>query len=304
MFNNLIPKLYKVANKLKKKAPEIWLGAGIILFVTDTVLAVKAGTKLKETVQPKYEEISHYKEEAFKFDATTEAEELKYYKERINATQRDLFKDLAGLLAPVVLVNGAGCFCFFKCYKTLKDWNMGLVVAYNAVLDAYTAYRTNNVALNGDKTDQLALIGGKNHQINDPETNEMIDAIICPNRSVADLYGRIFSEETSSIFNPSWKKNPQYILNALRIIEATAEDKRQRTGKCALADALIALGMATEAYTFVHGWDKTPVSFGLDKYSEETIHQFMKGVFASIRLEFNCDGLIIDAINKNAEVNS
>lgn len=300
MFKSIGKAFSRVGVKMKKNAPELWLGAGVALIIADVVVAVRAGTKMKEKVQPHYEAIETKKEEILMRDPETEKDDITHLKKEINSEQMKLFGDMSLLFAPVIVLNAAGCFCFFKCYKTLKTWNAGLLVAYNALLDAYTAYRTNNIAKNGLDAHKQALTGGeiiKYIDTTDPDAEAMM-ALKVPVESRADFYGRIFDVDSSTMFNPNWLRNPQYVLDWLELMRATAEEKRQTQGFVTFADVLLGLGMKAAAYTYVHGWDKTPVSFGLEDYPEEVLKDFKLGKYPALRLDFNCDGLIIYAIDK------
>ena len=303
MFKSIGRLASRVGVKMKKNAPELWLGAGIVLIIADVVVAVRAGTKVKEKVQPHYEVISEKKEAILEIKPENKTE-IATVKKEINKEQMKLFGDMSLLFAPVVVLNAAGCFCFFKCYKTLKTWNAGLVVAYNALLDAYTAYRTNNIARNGLDAHKQALTGGEIVKYWNPEDPDAEDlkALKVPVESRADFYGRIFDVDSSTMFNPNWLRNPQYVLDWLELMRATAEQKRQDHGFVTFADVLLALGMKAAAYTYVHGWDKTTVSFGLEDYPEEVLKDFKLGKYPALRLDFNCDGLIIYAINKECSV--
>lgn len=299
MFKSIGRLASRVGVKMKKNAPELWLGAGMLLIFADVVVAVRAGTKVKEKVQPHYEVINAKKEEVLEIEPENKTE-IAAVKKEINNEQMKLFGDMSLLFAPVIVLNAAGCFCFFRCYKTLKTWNAGLVVAYNALLDAYTAYRTNNIARNGLDADKQALTGGEIMEYWNPEDpdGEALKTLKVPVESRADFYGRIFDVDSSTMFNPNWLRNPQYVLDFLKLAQMTAEEKRQTQGFVTFADVLLSLGMKAAAYTYVHGWDKTPVSFGLEDYPEEVLKDFKLGKYPALRLDFNCDGLIIYAINK------
>lgn len=291
----------------RKRAPELWLGAGIVLMVADVGIAVYAGTQLERTVKPDYETVKMNKQRVKEAEDAKNEPALTAAKTDLRSSQGRALKNMMVLATPVIVLNGLSALCFFKSYKTLKVRQLNAVMAYNALLEAYTAYRTNVVLNNGEVADVMALNSVTEAPLSvDPETGEEFYAGLQSTGSApANIYGRVFNCDTSKLYAESWNQNPQWVINFLNLARQNAERKLNEVGFVSLADVLLSIGLPCEAYTYVHGWHKDGkehkiVTFGFEDWSPEMMKRWNLGETDSIMLKFNCDGLIVDYINELA----
>ena len=292
--------------KLIQKAPEISLGAGIVLLIGSAVYGIYAGTKLKETVNADSERIEEVK---------TRPDDDENKTKDLALAKVDMGKDLIVLVGPVVALNGLGIALILYSYKVLKKREIALIGAYNALQEAYNEYRRRVYAKYGEDADkQLMLCSPENSMVEVHDLTENgeegdqndLPTFLPQYDNAPSVYAIMFDETTSTAFDRKWHRNPEWILSWLRLQEKEANIIFQRDGFLVLNDVYTKLlGYKTTPAGLVSGWWATKdgstdnhISFGLDKLDPAWEASFKRGFEWSIPLDFNVDGIILDKIER------
>lgn len=298
---NFIYKFSKTSLVLRKHAPAILTGAGIVGTITSIVLACRATLKIEEVLDESKETIKEIK------DNKEEIEEGKYKKELTKAYVKTGF-DISKLYAPSFFLTAASIGCFVGSHQILTKRNVALIAAYKAVESSFSQYRKRVVDMYGIEKDRELKFGLEKTKV-DVETTDAKgkkkiikeDAIVVDKEEFKKYsqYARFFDE-----FNRNWERSPEYNLLFLRKAQNWANDKLRAQGHLFLNEVYDMLDIPRTkegsivgwVFDNLHGEGDNYVDFGIYDISFERSHAFVNGYEASILLDFNVDGVIYDLI--------
>lgn len=289
--------------KIRKNAPEILMGVGIIGFVGTVVLACKEtleADKVIERHKEMMERIHEAEEDALEND------QVEYLPETIKKDKTvaciKTGANFVKLYAPSVALGGVSLGCILYSNKILKNRYLTAVSAFNAISAAYETYRGRVRAEMGDDFDRHILTGstysevekeivdekGKKKKVK--ETVEVID----PSETNSE-YCRWFDET-----NINWDRNTEFSMMFLRGQQQIFTDILRTKGHVFLNDVLDALGFEDSPVGALVGWVKGMgddfVDFGLYDPNNDSAKAFINGMSGSVLLNFNVDGVIWDKI--------
>lgn len=304
-FNSL-SKVARSAGKLiRKHAPEILVGSGIVGTIVSTVMACKATTKADDI-------LNEFNTEIDKIHKVSEDKTVNY-------TEKDIRKDTA-------IVYGKTAIKFVKLYgksvglgilsitsilgghKILKGRNIALAAAYTTIDKGFKEYRDRVIERFGDEVDKELKYNIKNQKIDekvvDPETGKekkVKKTIGVSNLNENSDYARFFDDRAAG-----WCSDPEFNLTFLRLQQDYANELLQKRGYVFLNDVYNMLGIpATKAGQIV-GWvykedDENHkgdnfIDFGIYNLDDERKRAFVNGLEKAILLDFNVDGNILDLI--------
>ena len=273
----------KMLLKLRKSAPAIMTGAGIILGGACVVTACVQTTKLPETIRENKERIEELHNAPESSQEPRRASELR--KEYISMAGK-----AARLYAVPAALGALSVACTIGGHKVLKKENAALASAYIALDKSFRAYK--------EKMPRPATLQETvEEEIENRKVNGSTD---CTDGTVSDVdkcelfspYARLF-DHTNYLWTPSGSGT----ASILHSIQNYCNDKLHRDGYLFLNDVYDQLGFErTEAGQQV-GWFEgngdSCVDFGLFHKGNPTLERLMQGKLEYVVLDFNVDGPIM-----------
>lgn len=309
--------LSKTAFKLKKASPTIMVIGAAVGGVTATVLACKATLKAQDILAEhqnkveqihKVEELAQNGELQLKEEETYTAEDVK---KDITTTYVQTGLKLAKAYLPAVVLGSASLGCMFGSHHIMTKRNATLTAAYIALDRAFNDYRHRVTNRFGDRVQQELEHNIKAVEVETTKADENgLEEVIKEYKDIAELadepYSLIFDETVDT-----WEKNADLNRNYLTLIESAANKKLRMQGHLFLNEVLKMIGthggdsLCTPTGQIV-GWVYNPndtslhnhVDFGITSFApdNEALNSFIRGEERSVKLNFNCDGVIIDKI--------
>lgn len=294
----------KVGFALKKNAPDILMGVGVVGFVTSSVLVGRASTKVGV-------HINELKDNLHSVETCLQAQEEDY-------TQEDAKKDrvimytqtslkIAKLYAPAVSVGVFSIGCVLKSHNILKNRMMSLSAAYATLAVGYKAYQERVAARYGEEaereirynintvTTEETVIGKKGKEKTVVTETKVMDS---ETGYLASPYAKIFDET-----NVNWERDPEFNLSFLTAQQRFANDKLHARGHLFLNEVYDMLGFPRTKAGQVVGWiwdtsnegiGDNYIDFGIFDVTRKKNADFVNGYEPAIVLDFNVDGNIWD----------
>jgi hypothetical protein len=305
MFNigKLAGPLLKAASRsglvLKRFAPEILTGVGVVGVVVSTVFACKATLSLSTIVEEAKEDIESVKDlreekpERYSEEASRKDLAVVYTKSAVA-----IFK----LYAPAAALGVFSIACILGGQHILRKENAALTMAYAGLAESFKKYRERVRLEQGEEKDRQYLHGIVKEDVivQDEDGNTSIQSVAhLKDPNGLSEYARIFGDD-----NRNCTHNPELNLMFLRQQQNYANDMLHARGHIFLNEVYDMLGFErTEAGNLV-GWVDAIlgdgdgfVDFGIydpNMHNSPAIngkdHQFL--------LDFNVDGIILDIFNK------
>lgn len=285
---NLVPtaitkQVFRGGLQLKKNAPNLMFGAGIIGVIGSTVMACKATLTLAEELPAMQEELADIRHEQL-----TNPED---HRRNVTYVYGKNAARVARLYAPSVLVGTVAIGALTGSHVTLNKRNAGLTAAYAAVNKAYDEYRERVREDIGEDREMDLYRGNEKKEITNDAGKP--DVVTVNNVGKHSPYARLFEES-----NRNWVKNAELNRMFILVQQEHLQLQLQTRGHVFLNDAYDALGMERSREGAVVGWvldgdGDNYIDFGLDK--EENI-DFALGRERCVWLDFNVDGVVFDRI--------
>lgn len=292
--------LNKLGFGLRKNAPEIMVGAGVVGVLAAGVLACRATIKAMPVID------EHKK----KVQAVREYEDLDE-KARDRSIAKVYFQtgtELAKLYAPPILIGTAAIASFLGSHKIMKDRNIATAAYAAALGKTLTGYRKKMAEkLGEDKEKEIWMEQKKDEAISVKEEEKKLSSEGEKKRNHKlngySYYARIFD-----CGNPGWEDNPEFTSYYLRAAQKSLNDQLESRGYLFLNEAYKQLGYQPTQEGQRVGWLYDPlnhpkIDFGLFNLnvSKEEIRaksDFLDGVEQNIVLDFNVDGVIVNKLPK------
>ena len=204
----------KATLSLKRNAPTILMGAGVVGVVGSAVLACVATRKLDSILEEKNKKIDniHRKQEDEELRQSGKFTE-KDAKKELTIVYMETGKDLAKLYAPSVIWGIGSLTALIGSHILLNERIVTLATSYTAILSSFNHYRENVKERFGEKVDfqlkhniktseiEVTNVDEKGNTTTTKETIEYVD----PKDYKYSGYARIFDES-----NPNWTRDPDY----------------------------------------------------------------------------------------------
>lgn len=290
--------------KIRKNSPELLLAAGVVTMIGTVVVACRATLKADEILENhrrKMKDIDDAKDIAdHNAEAAMEYDDDLYELDRRNQTIKtavDMFK----VYAPVVGLAGLSIGCFIASRNITHRRYVGVVAAYNAVSEAFGAYRKRVVDEYGRDLDQHFRYGTNKNVVKEEvvdENGKKHKEEVVEKHTDLDLPSdcAVFFDEG----NPNWDPNPNISMMFLRSQQNYWNDILHVRGHVFLNEVLDSLGFEHTTVGSVVGWIEgygdNCIDFGLYDQNKENVRNFVNGKENVILLEFNHDGPIWDKI--------
>ena len=308
-----------VADKVQEHSPEIALGVGIASMIGATVVACKGTIKAKKIIEEAKEDL----------ETVEKTEELGHTyddnNDEIEYTHEDSLKDkgiifahtsiqLAKVYGPAVILTAAGIFCLLSGHHILRKRNFALVAAYNGISEAYKKYqdkvkdiigeeKARNLKLGLEEREIEADTGKKNKDGSPKKKKEKY--LVCGN-PVDELSrdARIYDSGC-----PEWENDPAYNLMILKGKQNHWNDllRARPSHTVFLNEVYRDLGFreTTEGqgvgWTLNNGNGDGFVDFGIFNLAYQPNVDFVNGYEPVCVLDFNVDGVVLDALGDGNE---
>lgn len=288
-----------VGLKLRKSAPTTCIVFGVIGMSVTVVLACKEtleADKIIDEHNAKMEKVKQATEYAAEMDKPYDVKREKtivYTKTAVN---------FAKLYAPSFGLGVLSIGLILTSHNILQKRYMGAVAAFNAVSDAFGAYRARVREECGEEMDRHFRYGTRKETIETTVTDEkgkekkqkeeveMVDDPLLPSD-----YAKYFDSS-----NDNWDENQAFSLMFLRAQQTMANDILQTRGHLFLNEVYDMLGFDHTPIGAVTGWvlgeGDNYVDFGLYDQTRDDVRRFINGKENVILLDFNVDGVIWDKI--------
>ena len=273
----------KMLLKLRKSAPAIMTGAGIILGGACVVTACVQTTKLPETIRENKERIEELHNAPESSQEPCRASELR--KEYISMAGKT-----ARLYAVPATLGALSVACTIGGHKVLTKENAALASAYIALDKSFRAYKEKMpLPTTLQETVEEEIENRKVNGSTDGTDGTVSDVDKC---ELFSPYARLF-DHTNYLWTPSGSGT----ASILHSIQNYCNDKLHRDGYLFLNDVYDQLGFErTEAGQQV-GWFEgngdSCVDFGLFHKGNPTLERLMQGKLEYVVLDFNVDGPIM-----------
>lgn len=315
MKNNWLAKINATVAKkagraelmIKKNSPEILLGIGIIGFVGTVVTACSATLRADEVLEYHKQKMKDIHDAKGLVEKDPDGE-LEYddqlYRQDIGFQYLKTAGNMAKLYAPTVALGAFSLACILSSRNIMQKRYLGVVAAYNGLLEVHEQYRKRVREEYGEGLDKHFRYGTTydtlteiNKDENGKKTKTKVDientdpGLVSPNDDTC----RFFDSS-----NPNWDRNPQFSMMFLRGQQNILNDILHTRGHVFLNEAYDALGFPHTPQGAVLGWidgeGDDCIDFGLFDQNKEAVRRFVNGVDNIILLEFNHDGVIWDRI--------
>lgn len=299
----------KVKLTLQKHAPDICIGAGIVLVVGSAVYACKKTIDAKDILEEADKDLKDiaYGEDIADGDEGFDAKVAR--SERMKVYRRTGI-ELAKCYGPSIIGGTIGIGLILKGHDIEKDRNIALTGAYASLLANYQAYRENVKKEIGEDKEFDIYSGASRETVeyvdeDGKKKKEKNTAVIHDDGMGHSPYARLFGPECKD-----WSKNPGANLTFLRTQQRFANQKLHAEGYLFLNEVYEMLGFPRTPEGQIVGWMWDPrkeieensgddyVDFGMYEkvFTSIAAREFINGAEPCVWLDFNVDGVIYDLI--------
>ncbi len=290
----------KGAMVIRKYAPEICTGVGIVSGAVCTGLACKATTKVDDILD--------------EYDASIEkikkAEELGLddygskdaFRDRI-VVKVNICKKMVKLYSPAIGFGALSITSILGGYGILKKRNIAIAAAYSVVQGKFNDYRKNVVNELGELKDKQFLYGLDSKTVTVTETSEdgkshkkKVETLAVNENHYISPYAKFFDDASER-----WVNDANANLAFLNMQQNYFNDQLRLNGNVFLNEVYDALGLPRTPEGAVCGWvlngdGDNYVDFGIYSIDNQEKRDFVNGYEKAIFLDFNVDGVIYDLI--------
>lgn len=289
-------------NVVKRNAPEILTGVGVVGTVGTVVLASRATLKASDVLDTLNQGISDIKEVR---EHQAKGAQIEYsdadYKRDLTFVYARAAIDFTRLYGPALILGVASLGCLIGSNRILRNRNIALVAAYKALDTDFGKYRDRVIQTFGEEAEaKLREMKFKETGTFTNEEGEESKTYEVDGTSVSE-YARFFDEGSTS-----WSNSPTQNLLFLKHNQQYFNDILKIRGHVFLNEVYDALGVPRTPAGAVCGWVMDSetgdgyVDFGIyDRGTGEVSarrRDFVNGHEKSILLDFNVDGVIYDLI--------
>lgn len=289
----------KTQLKLRRSAPDIFLGVGIVTLGASLIGVGKASIKAVDI-------LAEHKEYLDKIETCkADPEQYDYSEEDAVADLKLCYKKTALKMivtyGPSIALAIVSVGCFVRSNNILKARNAALASTLAGVTKEFKKYRDRVIEKYGKEADEEFRFGTKSVTVTDENGETHKVNVVKENPKDGDYgpYARIFSEG-----NENWTGNPTFDKMFLEGQERYMNDRLVARGVVFLNDVYKALGFDETPEGQMYGWVYKPgtdeannvIDFGMRDFTKESSKNFWLGQSDGVVLDFNVDGYILDRI--------
>ena len=277
---------YKAAWVLKKYAPEILTGVGVVGAVASGTLLVRAGMKTEPILEEHRETV-----ELVKVNAETDKQQQK----ELTRTYLKTGGSLVKLYGPAIAIGAGSVVAIVSGHGVLRKRNIAHIAAYQALKSTFDEYRQGVIEqLGADKESDIRKGIRTVEEVDEKtgKTKKVKAQTVLP-----DTYDRVFDSK-----NPNFQGDPTTNEMFLRQQQNYLNDMLHVKGRLTLNDVYDRLGFERDdTYGMVVGWTSDGsdrfIDFGIqpDEWVDVVQDIIRKDTPHEFRLSFNVDGSIYGA---------
>lgn len=291
-FNGLKTALTRAVSssvtKVKANSPLILTVTGGVGVVATAALSAKGALK----TAPDWKQLKQDLNDAEQFlQDKPEVYDVEAYRKDVALMYTQFAIKTVKNFAPAIVVGVGTIAAFCGSYGIMKERNAALTSTVTGLQTLLTNYRDEIKRTHGED-EEKAVFARASHRVDD-ETGQVTS------KSVVDpsIYARFFDP-----FCPNWSKRPEYNLVFLKAQQNFANDMLKAKGVLFLNEVYDMLGFERTRAGACVGWVAKPgkqcfVDFGIyDIKNNPEVSGFVNGEEASILLDFNVDGVVLDEL--------
>lgn len=286
---------------LQKNSPKLLFVGGVVAGAGGVVMACKSTLRLSET-------LGFYEEKQLKAEAAHHAgfvdDEGEVYDDKKYARDLTVIK-VHTILAVTKLYAPAGALLLLSAamltgsHVTLTRRNAATAAAFAAVDKAFDEYRGRVKEQLGEEVDRDMRYGTRvdKETVEAPDGKKKVVSHTRVAEGMPSKYARFFDETSQQ-----WKREPSYNSTFLHAQQSYFNNRLKAYGHVFLNEVYDALDIPRSQEGQVVGWvlgkdGDNYVDFGIfDNPGKQEVRDFVNGREASILLDFNVDGLILEKI--------
>lgn len=281
-----------VALTARRHAPEILMAAGVTGLVTTGVLLVKQTLNVQPIIDEHKEDLIDTKEQLITPAYSEEQQRADITKVYLRTAWK-----LTKLYGPTVSLGAASIVALLASNGILKSRNVALAATYKALESSFGDYRKRVEEFLGEDKERDIYRGFKDVEEKDEETGE-VRTVTHVSPEGWSIYSKFFDE-----LSGRWHKNAEYNLTFLRAQENFFNDLLRAKGYVFLNEVYQALDIPETQVGNHVGWTINGdgdgyIDFGIYDFNSEEARAFVNGYERSIHLDFNVDGVILNAVPK------
>lgn len=285
---------------VRKYAPEICTGIGIVSGVASTVFACKATLKVDQVISKYENDLDRIKD--------LEEVEIDGYSSKDAMRDRTIAKiqtgkELVKLYSPAIGLGALSITSVLGGYGILKKRNVAIAAAYSLVQGKFNNYRKNVISELGELKDKQFLHGLSSETVVVKEVDEdgkshkkKVETLVINDGSYISPYAKFFDDASDK-----WVNDPSANLAFLNMTQNFFNDKLRMDGHVFLNEVYDALHIPRTPEGAVCGWVLNSegdnfIDFGIYSIDNQMKRDFVNGYENAIFLDFNVDGVIYDLI--------
>lgn len=277
--------------KLNKNSPTILVVSGVVGFGVTAVMAAKATRNLDPVLE------THQKQR-FQIGSGLPSKELaRVEKREIVQLYGQTSVELLKLYGPTLAVGTLSTVSVLSGHRILKGRHLATMAAYTGLLDQFTGYRDRVAQTLGTEAERDIYNGAHGEWVEDPDHKGEYKM-----KPKFDDAGASYLRPYFDEFNVNWTRHPSANFLFLKGVQQHMNNLLRIRGHVFLNDAYDALGMPRTKEGSVAGWlFENPngdgyIDFGFMSGKDPMTVAFQNGAEASVRLNFNIDGVIWNLI--------
>lgn len=301
---------YKAVGFVKAKSPELLLIAGVAGMVGCVVMACKATLKA-QVVAEEYHEDHDMVVDVWKRVQAGGPNPSNYTKEDYNKDMVTVYVQTGvkyvKLYGPAVTLGILSILCIVGGQGILKKRNVALMAAIKTIEEGFMAYRKRVIEEFGEEKDYMFRNGIRAEKVTETVVgedgkNKKVTTTVMKQDGMPSMYSRFFDESSEE-----WKRDSEYNKMFLLQVQNWFNNVLQTRGHVTLNEVYEALGLERSRAGFVVGWYlgqgcANYIDFGVFDRDNKGSRNFWNGNEASILLDFNVDGVIIDKVGSDIYV--
>lgn len=283
---------------VKKESPTILFVAGIAACGTSTILACRATLKVNNVLELHEAQVCNINDSV--------ENPNKDYVDRDAVSDMKILKiqtavALVRLYLPAAALGIGGIVALSGSHYILKQRNMALSAAYAGLMELHNEYRRRVGQEVGEDKERQLHYEASNAALHERNQDGSVSKSRRKTPSDSSIYARFFDQ-----LNPNWDPTPEYNKIFLQANQTWATNRLNARGYLFLNEVYRQLGMDESRAGQVVGWvlskDGTTdnfCDFGIFDGTTRELRAFVNGDEASILLDFNVDGNILDRVPFN-----
>ena len=289
-FNDITKFVHMTGLKLKMHSPQIFLAIGIASGIGAVVMGCKESPKANDILEEHKRNIAKIAQAKALSPSEYSNEDAK--KDNFIITTQTAVK-LVKAYAPAIALEALSITSILASYHILNGFYVGAVASYKILDDEFRRYRKNNIALNGEESDEKCRYGDLTKTI----VEETVDENGVPYTKVSPDPDAVKAYDYSIHWRPGdpmWQDDPVIRRKIIENIQRCLNNHLEAFGYLLMSEAKKEFGKPCNSEDFVTGWLEKRFG-GQDSCVILTIKEVSDNDWI---IDFNVDGLILGKLGE------